>query len=193
MNVYFRNNKTLEFKKISYYILVPIILTLFGLVRLGYYYGIDYGKKSQITQEDVILLYYESENSEFSKKNFYNYLKEINVKFPEIVFAQAMKECGFKSPLFRNNNNPFGMKEANKRPNIQDGVDNGHASYKTWKHAVIDYALYQSYIGVNKIKTEEEYLQYLKDMRYYDTDSPENVNYLNDLRQISHNIKDYLK
>lgn len=193
MNLFIQNKKTLEMKKISIRFIISIIL-IFGLFfRLGYLYGFDDGKKSEITEKDVVLLYQDSENHGFSKKKFYEYLREVNVKFPEIVFAQAMKESGFKSSLFKNNNNPFGMKEAGRRPNMQSGTQNGYGYYDTWKNSIVDYALYQSCIGVNKIKSEDEYLIYLKEMNYYDVNHPNNKNYLTDLRYIADNIKDYFK
>lgn len=135
----------------------------------------------------------EEEKLSFSKRNFYEYLKKNNIKFPEIVFAQAMKESGLKSNLFKNNNNPFGMKKARKRPNMQNGVKNGHANYESWRHAIIDYGMYQSYIGVDKIKTEEDYLRFLKKKKYFDVNHPNNVNYLKDLKKIAHNIDRYIK
>jgi len=197
MKLYRWNPKTLEMIKIHYSKLIigltVIILWCFISFYFGYDNGFDSGKKSKITENDVILIYHDIENQGFSKRNFYEYLKEVNIKFPELVFAQAYKESGFKSPIWKNNRNPFGMKEATKRSNLQNGVQLGHAYYDTWKNAVVDYALYQSYIGLSKMKTEDEYLSFLKDMNYYDTNHPGNVDYLKDLKYIRNHIEDYLK
>lgn len=197
MNLYFWNKKVLEMQKITVTQFLTIIISILLLSSYLMYYtyekGFDLGKKSEIMEKDVILLYQEAENTSFSNKKFYEYLKEVNVKFPELVFAQAMKESGFKSPLWKNNRNPFGMKEANKRPNKQNGTQDGYAYYDTWKDAVIDYAFYQSYVGLSKLKTQEEYLAYLKSMNYYDTNHPGNVSYLSDLKRIADNIEKYTK
>lgn len=197
MNLYSWNKRNLEMKKISKTKSIAIISTILALFlilfRMAYETGFNVGKKSEILEKDIVLLYQEVENSSFSRKNFYEYLKRVNIKFPELVFAQAMKESGFNSPLWKNNNNPFGMKEASKRPNMQNGTQDGYAYYNTWKDAIVDYALYQTYVGLSKLKTEDEYFAYLKAMNYYDTEHPNNVNYLSDLKHIADNIEDYIK
>lgn len=196
MKIYHWNSKTLEMVKIHRSkLIIGLSIIILGCVTsffVGSTLGFKKGKKAQIVEKDVILIYHDIENEGFSRRKFYEYLIEVNIKFPKLVFAQAIKESGLRSPLFKENHNPFGMKEASKRPNMQNGVQNGHAYYDTWKNAVIDYALYQAYIGLSKLKTEDEYLHYLKEMHYYDTDHPNNVNYLKELKQISDNIEDYL-
>lgn len=196
MNLYRWNKRSLEMRKVSKIVSATTILVIITLslvlFRMAYETGFNVGKKAEIMEKDVVVLYREVENSSFTRRKFYEYLKEINIKFPELVFAQAMKESGFKSPVWKNNNNPFGMKEASKRPNMQSGTQDGYAYYETWKDAIVDYALYQSYVGLSKLKTKEEYLAYLKAMNYYDTDNPDNEKYLRDLKQISDNIENYL-
>jgi len=197
MGLYIRNKKTLEIKKVTTNRIINtisvflIILTV--TLVLSYRYGFKIGKTSRITEEDVVLVYQERENHGFTKRKFLEYLKEINIKFPELVFAQAVKECGFKSPIWKHNRNPFGMKEATRRPNKQNGTQMGHAYYNTWKDAAIDYAMLQSYVGLSKMKTEGEYLIYLKEMNYYDRNHPGNVSYLKDLIYIRNHIEKYIK
>lgn len=198
MEIYFRNRETFEMKKLSLFSIIPSIIVLLFFITLffcdvSYKKGLEKGKKSKIMEEDVVLVYQDIQNHSFSKRNFYEFLKKMNIKFPELVFAQAYKESGFKSPLWKNNRNPFGMKEATRRPNTQNGTQNGYAYYDTWKDVVIDYALYQSYVGLSKMKTEKEYLTFLKEMNYYDVNHPNNVTYLNDLKYIRDHIEDYLK
>jgi hypothetical protein len=197
MKIYKWDCTKLEMVKIKPRVILfsALAITWFSFVIsvISYKQGLKVGKNEKITENDVILLYMDSENNSFSRKKFYEYLKKINIKFPELVFAQAIKECGFTSKIWRDNHNPFGMKEATKRPNKQNGVQHGHASYDTWKDACIDYAFYQSYVGLGKVKNEDDYLQFLKEMNYYDVDHPNNVNYLNDLRKIANNIENYLK
>lgn len=196
MNYYFWDKTKLEMLKIPrtkiILTLMWVFLVVIMITAIGYQYGFNRGKKSEIMEKDVVLLFHETENSSFSRKNFYEYLKRVNIKFPEIVFAQSMKECGFKSSLFENNHNCFGMREASKRPNMQNGTQDGYAYYDTWKESVLDYAFYQSYIGLSKIKTEAEYLNFLKEMNYYDVNNPNNKNYLTDLKYIADNIEEYL-
>lgn len=197
MKLYKWDCKQLELVKIKPRVILISVMIIawfsFVISVISYKEGLKTGKNEKITENDVVLLYMDSENNSFSKRNFYEYLKRINIKFPELVFAQAMKESGFKSTIWKDNHNPFGMKEATKRPNKQNGVQHGHANYDTWKDACIDYAFYQSYVGLSKVKTEDDYLQCLKEMKYFDTEYPGNESYLSDLKNIADNIENYLK
>jgi len=100
--------------------------------------------------------------NEFSEVKLKEYIIELNIKFPHIVFAQAKLESGyFKSTIFKENNNLFGMKIATRRPTTNKGENRGHAVFDNWKESVLDYAFYQArFLG--DIKTEGEYIQYLK-------------------------------
>jgi uncharacterized FlgJ-related protein len=101
------------------------------------------------------------DNDVFTRDKLKNYLEQLNVKYPDIVMAQAELESGgFTSKLFRENNNMFGMKISTSRPTTQNGEQNGYAYYNTWRESVLDYAMYSA-TYLNKIKSKPEYLQYL--------------------------------
>lgn len=98
---------------------------------------------------------------EFSEQDLVAYLKELNVKYPYIVLAQAKLETGnFTSLVFKQNNNLFGMKQAKQRATTCKGTFFNHAKYNSWKDSVLDYALYSSK-HLNKISSEEQYISYL--------------------------------
>jgi uncharacterized FlgJ-related protein len=98
----------------------------------------------------------------FSDLKLLKYLKELNIKFYDIVYAQAVLETGhFKSDSFKNGNNLFGMKVAKQRPTTAIAEYLGHAKYTSWKESVMDYALYQSKY-LSKIDSKEEYFSYLE-------------------------------
>jgi uncharacterized FlgJ-related protein len=100
-------------------------------------------------------------NLEFSRTNLMSYIKELDIKYPEIVMAQAILESGhFKSKLFKNNNNLFGFRQAKRRETTSIGTKNGYAYYKSWRESVIDYQMYSKRY-LSHIKTEEEYIKYL--------------------------------
>lgn len=104
----------------------------------------------------------------------YTYILELNIQHPDIVFRQARIESGnFKSRVFLENNNMFGMKIPSKRPNMVSGSNRGYAVYNSWQESVIDYALYQAYSGKNL--TKEDYVKMLNNSY------AEDVNYLNKL------------
>jgi hypothetical protein len=119
----------------------------------------------------------------FSEDNLKNLLLELNVRFPHIVLAQARLESGnFKSHMFLENNNIFGMKEAKRRPTTNKGTQNGHAYYENWKDCVIDYAFYQA-AYLNSLKTEDQYYQYLS------ASYAEDPKYISKVRSIANTIK----
>ena len=112
-------------------------------------------------ERELLVLSLEKEKNKFTREKFANELKRLNVKFPHIVMAQSIIETGnFKSKVFKENNNLFGMKQANVRINTAKGTQNNHAYYEDWYQSVYDYAFYQCrYLG--GIDTEEEYYLYL--------------------------------
>ena len=113
-----------------------------------------------ITEETRMLVI--NQENEFNEEKLKEYIIGLNIKFPHIVFAQAKLESGyFKSNIFKENNNLFGMKIATRRPTTNKGENRGHAAFDSWKESVVDYAFYQArYLG--DIRTEAEYIQYLK-------------------------------
>ena len=113
-----------------------------------------------ITEETRMLVI--NQENEFSEVKLKEYIIGLNIRFPHIVFAQAKLESGyFKSTIFKENNNLFGMRVASRRPTTNKGENRGHAIFDTWRESVVDYAFYQArFLG--DIKTEGEYIQYLK-------------------------------
>lgn len=97
----------------------------------------------------------------FNKKEFIEYLMQIKVKFPDIVFAQATLECGFKSKMFKTKCNLFGMRVAEQRTSLGEGEPGEYAKFNNWKESVIDYALFQSEV-LSHIETREEYFSFLQ-------------------------------
>jgi len=87
-------------------------------------------------------------------------LKANDVKFPEIVFAQAVLESGhFKSFIFRTNNNLFGMRYPKVRETLATGAKSGYAVFSDWQSSVKDYKLWQDrFIQKRGIDTKAEYL-----------------------------------
>ena len=108
---------------------------------------------------------YKSSTSEtFSEEALLSFMKELKIKYPETVLAQARLETGnFTSDIFKENHNLFGMKVAGKRPTSALGVHRGHAQYRNWKDSVVDYALFQSFI-IAKLPNNniEEYRNYIQ-------------------------------
>ncbi len=123
----------------------------------------------------------------FSEEKLKEYLLELNLKFPHIVYAQARIETGnFSSRIFKNNNNLFGMKEARQRATTNAGTELGHAVYNNWRESVVDYALYQCAF-LSKIRTEAAYYTYLRE------NYAEDPNYIRLVQSIASDFKENLK
>lgn len=153
---------SLIFKKIkasSYFKIGTIFLIMFvSSSFIAYKVGLSTSIQHLTTEERITLI---NEKDSFSKEKMATMLKDLNVKFPWIPMAQSMIETGqWKSKVFLENNNLFGMREAKSRITTSIGTNLNHAEYNSWRESVYDYAFYQSrYLG--SIKTESEYYQYL--------------------------------
>jgi uncharacterized FlgJ-related protein len=67
-----------------------------------------------------------------------------NIEHADFVFAMAVLESGgFKSKIYVENNNCFGMREPAKRPTTATGSANGYAVYGSVIDCVIDFRLWQ--------------------------------------------------
>lgn len=88
------------------------------------------------------------------------FMQQIGIEHPHIVLAQMkLESANYTSKLALENNNYFGMKQPRKRATTSIGEKNGYASYKSWVHSVLDYALWQKEYA--KGLTENQYLDSL--------------------------------
>lgn len=120
----------------------------------------------------------------------YEVINEKNIKHPEVVFAQAIIESGhFKSPLFINKNNLFGMKVPKKRETTAVNKGNkGYAKYHSWDSSVDDYLLWQEFTLKNKNElTKTQYLSLLG--KIYAKDK----NYITSLKRVMNKHKEILQ
>ncbi len=117
-----------------------------------------------------------NESDDFSEENLYLVLEGLNILYPHIVVAQSKLETNsWKSDIFIESGNLFGMKAARMRPHTHYGEHRGHADYKgNWKLSVIDYALWQSKEARN-VKNESQYFFLLEKLYAED---PEYINKL---------------
>ena len=108
-------------------------------------------------EKEVIL---KKPNDSFSKDKLFLEIDKYSFRYPDIVKAQAIVESGhFKSPVFKQNNNMFGMRQAVVRITLVKKTNLNHAYYNHWKDCVIDRALYEARY-LSKL-SREEYFSYL--------------------------------
>lgn len=162
--LYFFDRNNLKYKRFPlHYIVVPVVATI--LILIGRPNKVITKLKNVHTQEILIK---QPVNLRFTVKRFKQMLKDMNIKHPDIVYAQARLETGnFTSKIFRTNNNLFGFKVAKQRPTVCIGMSSGHANYDSWQMSVIDYALWQSKHCARL--THDQYIQYLRENYAEDT------------------------
>lgn len=174
----FDNDKLMYVNVSRIYIASAFIVALVAVSLssiIFYFNGISSGVNSISPEEKIIIL---KKADKFSVDKFKGYLDDLNVKFADVVYAQARLETnGFTSRIFKENNNLFGMKQAMQRSSTNIGEQYGHAYYESWRQSVLDYALYQCKY-LSGINSREEYLQYLKQ------NYAEDPNYFNKLTKL---------
>jgi hypothetical protein len=154
-------------KKVAYVaagVAVAITLALTLTSRYSHQSGFEAGAEYALEHmpiEEKMMVITQAHDSSFSQAKLVQMLKDLNVRFPHIVMAQAMIESGhFQSNIFRTNHNLFGMKQARMRCTTAKGTNLAHAYYDNWKESVYDYAFFQSRY-LHDLKTEAQYLEYL--------------------------------
>lgn len=158
--IYSYDKQTLKYKRLDNEIIsFSFIFTILLIVAflLGGYFK---PQREAVRLEGGIHIFKEDVEP-FTQENFIRLIKETNIKFPHIVYAQALLETGnFESLVYTNNNNLFGMKQARVRCTTAKGTELNHAYYNNWKESVYDYALYQNRY-MYKITTEKDYFEAL--------------------------------
>lgn len=141
--------------KLFYFAIVILMIASFVMGRFVKFKMLDEYEK------ELIVVSLDAERNKFTEERFIQELKNLNVKFPYIVMAQSILETGnFKSQIFKENHNLFGMKQATLRINTAKGTQYSHAYYDNWKESLYDYAFYQCRY-LSDIQTEEQYYIYL--------------------------------
>lgn len=127
---------------------------------------------SEMTKKKVYNMELESNinymDSTVTDSSLYATMKEMRMPHAKIAFAQAKLESNnYKSSLFVNNQNLFGMKFAVKRPTVAIGDAKGYQLYASWRESVVDYLIWQYANGSSQL-SDEEYMEYLG--QYYAED-----------------------
>ena len=139
-------------RKIYFIGVIILFLSLFGVDIKQYF---DFSKLENLLDQGTLL-------ESGDEATLYFYLKLYDVKFPRIVVAQAIQETGhFKSTIYRENNNYFGMK---CDPScFCGGTQRGHAKYSSLIKSIKSYKCWQNKRFKENLEptTEQEYLDFL--------------------------------
>lgn len=168
--LYKLDRKSLVYRQVKWYNAIYYLMgAAMGAAIVVFFLSINISAKTDTkTTEDRIMVIL-AERNQFTAEKLIAKIKEMHFQFPYIIYGQALLETDhFRSRIFRENNNIFGMKEATKRINVSRGTQYDHAFYNNWMDSVYDYGLYYaSYLS--KLGSEDQYFNYLSDFYAEDT------------------------
>ncbi len=116
------------------------------------------------SQEKLVQKVVVQQDDNVTKEKLYEQIIKFGIKFPDIVFAQAMIESGeLTSKLFKTANNMFGMRFPSIRETTAQGkTTSGYSRYEDWNFGVYDYFLWQDHMLRNRTEiTKSQYLSLL--------------------------------
>lgn len=157
--MYKLNKETLEYEKVKFKTFAKI-----GLLLLLVSFSLSYTSVRVLESERVPVVISNDIKDELTDESLMQFLKDCNVKFPDIVFKQAILESKhFTSNIFKQNSNLFGMRISTSRPTTHKGDNLGFAFYHSWKESVLDYALWQASFTKN-LTNREQYYDFLDEI-----------------------------
>ena len=181
--LYKYNKHELIFKKLkvkNYFI--GSLITV-SLLTLSYTLG-RFTKLNNLSEYEKNILLINMKQEPFSEEKMIALMKELNMKFPHIALAQSKIETNnFKSKIFKENHNLFGMKQARIRINTAKGTNRNHAYYDNWESSIYDYAFYQCRY-LSALNSEAEYYSYLEGSYAEDPD------YVSKVKDLANQLKD---
>lgn len=123
-------------------------------------------------------------NSEVNDSILYSLLVEVGAWFPELLVKQAkLESANYRSSIYTNNYNLYGMRNVYSRPTTQINTKNGYGVYANWQESVIDRLLWDEQLFDSQPETEEEYLDFISAIY------AEDVDYVNKLQSIKIDVK----
>lgn len=178
--LYKYSDKLLGFVQVTWHIKLLLLVILIAIIVIvGVIINFSVSLDNKYIEKQVIIVM--AKQNQFTNEKLIIKINEMNFHFPYIVYGQAILETNyFKSKIFVENNNLFGMKEATQRVNVARGTQSEHAYYTNWFDSLYDYGLYYS-TYLSKLTTEDDYYSYLS--QYY----AEDTSYVSKIKNIIQN------
>jgi hypothetical protein len=115
-----------------------------------------------ITLENSVGYWSINKPEEVNDSLLYKLLKDTGAWYPDILLKQAKLESGdYKSGLYKEAYNLYGMKRVSSRATTQIGSYIGYGAYANWCLSALDRILWDEYRFKGKKPTREEYLKAL--------------------------------
>lgn len=155
--IYYKKQTELKLLTMIALFLILLTFTSFEIYRLNK--RLSSSSNEILKLEKNVKLLNESENNNFNLANVENYIESIPFKDKSQIKRQMrLESSNTLSNVARNYNNLFGMKTANKRPQL--GKNGKYRIYHHWTQSVLDMYLYELSYG-NKLKGYAEDPNYL--------------------------------
>lgn len=167
------NKKLNNWSKTAVIIAILCLIFWFGFLFMFIKYHQEKAKdvllEEKIRQEEQMLsleysigYWFINTPEEVNDSILYAFLVENNAWYPDILLKQAKIESGnYKSNVFKNSNNLYGMKKVGKRNTTQRGTYNGYGVYDNWCLSALDRMLWDIFRFNNIKPSREEYIKAL--------------------------------
>jgi flagellum-specific peptidoglycan hydrolase FlgJ len=149
---------------------IPFMLIVIGIVIISHAVVsiVNKSKNTKIINTEYSISYVDHDT--LGVENVWNYIHQIGIQHPHIVYAQFQLESGSGNSFQAvAQNNLFGMMVPSNRIFVGFPIiGTNYAGYINWKMSIIDYAFWQVTYAYNL--TEEEYLLKLDSIYAEDPD-----------------------
>jgi hypothetical protein len=152
--LYIYDNVNLRYKRITIVQYMYAVL-LGGIIFSSLGVSVSFKFNNAIEKIPIVVKMWQDEEKEFSPEKLKGLIREMNFKYPDVIYAQAVLESGnFQSALFKNNKNLFGMRVAQSRTTTHHGSQMGYAYYSNWESSLIDRGLWDEAFCRNLTRTQ---------------------------------------
>lgn len=142
-----------------YIIIAVAFIVLLASVKELIAFNAEKNRENSLVRTEII---YDATDP-YTEEKAAAYLKQLKVRYVSVALAQLkLESANATSKIFKEGNNLFGMKSAEKRPTTALGTKNNHAYYAHWRQSVLDYALWQAYVmNADNISDEKSWVNYI--------------------------------
>lgn len=165
----------MERKKKSWLGWLLLVLSLLGLLTAFVIFLRSRKRAEGSRQDQETEPENNQQNDDVTPKEFYELVDKVlgegvSMVTKRIITAQAMHETGvFTSTVFVENNNPFGMRQPQKRETTSIGESKGYAVYESLEASIRDLQMWFDYNQIPlEFSTASAYSAKIREYSYYE-------------------------